>query len=147
MWSERRWRSLSATKHLPPGDSTICRLAVIYSLVGALDMKQFLSGWFKDAPFEQLRMENVKDFFAYGLWCVPDCAESPSPHFPKRLYQPVQVNCFSCFEMLLMRDFARVWTIATLASQWQSGLRPCALALHDSRSQWLCWAGTNQEGR
>ncbi|NJR43497.1 MAG: hypothetical protein HC767_13400 [Akkermansiaceae bacterium] len=43
---------------------------MIYSLVEVLDMKEFLSGWFKNTPFEELRSENVKDFFAYGIWCA-----------------------------------------------------------------------------
>jgi hypothetical protein len=40
------------------------------SLKGVINLEEFLSGWFMDAPFQDLRRENVLDFIAYGFWCA-----------------------------------------------------------------------------
>jgi hypothetical protein len=45
------------------------RVAQFMSLKGIIDLEDFLSGWFMDAPFQDLRRENVLDFIAYGFWC------------------------------------------------------------------------------
>jgi hypothetical protein len=63
---------MCSSKHGTSTDSVQSRVAQIYSLCEGLDIKQFLSGWFKGVQFEDLRRDNVKEFFAYGVWWVPD---------------------------------------------------------------------------
>lgn len=70
---------------MPAQDCLHSRLELIYSLVDVLDLRAFLSGWFKGVPFEELRSENVKDFFAFGLWYASNravCRLAPVPINP-----------------------------------------------------------------
>lgn len=39
------------------------------ALHGVIDIRDFLSGWFHGAPFEDLRHGNIQDFVAYGFYC------------------------------------------------------------------------------
>jgi hypothetical protein len=32
-------------------------------------IQEFMSGWFKGAPFEAIQRENMVDFIAYGFYC------------------------------------------------------------------------------
>ena len=32
-------------------------------------IQEFMSGWFKDAPFESIKRGNVEEFIAYGFYC------------------------------------------------------------------------------
>lgn len=36
-----------------------------------LDIRDFISGWFLNIPFDQIRAENVSDFIAYAYWYAP----------------------------------------------------------------------------
>eukprot|EP00892_Ulva_mutabilis_P009709 jgi/Ulvmu1/710/UM010_0082.1 len=36
-----------------------------------LDIRDFISGWFLNIPFDQIRAENVSDFIAYAYWYRP----------------------------------------------------------------------------
>ena len=42
------------------------RLLELGSVFG---IEEFLSGWFKGAPFEAIHRGNVEDFIAYGFYC------------------------------------------------------------------------------
>ena len=42
------------------------RLLELGSVFG---IEEFLSGWFKGAPFESIQRGNVEDFIAYGFYC------------------------------------------------------------------------------
>ena len=35
------------------------------------DMEAFLSGWFQDAPFEEIRRDNVLELLSYAFWYRP----------------------------------------------------------------------------
>jgi hypothetical protein len=67
-WTYNRLNVLNPKR--PQGDVRI-RIAQFMSLKGVIDFKEFLSGWFMNAPFQELRRENVLDFVAYGFWCGP----------------------------------------------------------------------------
>eukprot|EP00892_Ulva_mutabilis_P006768 jgi/Ulvmu1/4463/UM002_0188.1 len=62
------FHKLNVTNHPLPEDDVQARLVQFKTLVGVIDMKEFLSGWFMNAPFDLLRRNEVLDFIAYGFW-------------------------------------------------------------------------------
>lgn len=54
----------------PPTDDVQIRIEQFLTLAGVLDMKEFLSGWFMNVPYELLTRDDVLSFVAYGFWCV-----------------------------------------------------------------------------
>lgn len=56
-------------QHVPAGhqpDEVVKQFLAHLSRVQ--DIKHFLSAWFLDAPFDSIRLENVKELCAYALW-------------------------------------------------------------------------------
>lgn len=41
-----------------------------------LDIRDFISGWFLNIPFDQIKSENVSDFIAYAYWCARPISQS-----------------------------------------------------------------------
>ena len=41
----------------------------LLDLGAVFGIQEFLSGWFKGAPFEAIKRENMVDFIAYGFSC------------------------------------------------------------------------------
>ena len=40
------------------------------TLASVLDIRDFISGWFLNIPFSEIRAGNVADFIAYAYWCA-----------------------------------------------------------------------------
>lgn len=56
-------------QHAPPGyqpDEVVEQFLAHVSRVQ--DIQHFLSSWFLDAPFESIRLGNLKELYAYALW-------------------------------------------------------------------------------
>jgi hypothetical protein len=69
---QRAYARVNVLNPKRPQDDVDERIAQFQTLAGVIDFKDFLSGWFMNTPFEELRRENVLDFIAYGFWCVPE---------------------------------------------------------------------------
>jgi hypothetical protein len=40
----------------------------LQALPGGIDPKEYLQQWFCDAPFDQIRQENVREMLTYGFF-------------------------------------------------------------------------------
>ena len=65
-----RYRAINVRNPRVPADAVEERIQQFMTLKGVIDFREFLSGWFMNAPFEELLRENVLDFVAYGFWCA-----------------------------------------------------------------------------
>lgn len=63
----------------------MCLQARFLDLHRVMSIKDFLSGWFRGAPYEAVRRGNVEDFVAYGFYTramsqLPDKARQSCKH-------------------------------------------------------------------
>jgi hypothetical protein len=71
-----------------------------------LDIRDFISGWFLNIDFAQIRIGNLADFIAYSYWCasagcdkavcvscLPRCASQQSP---SQCRQPARIQASPC---------------------------------------------------
>jgi hypothetical protein len=63
-----RYHKLNDVNRPLPTDDVRQRIRQFHTLASVIDMREFLSGWFSNVPFEMLRRDNVLDFVAYGFW-------------------------------------------------------------------------------
>jgi hypothetical protein len=72
---QARLQRLNAERHDDPGGDPLERLRQFLTLKGVIDFREFLEGWFMNAPMQDILRENLLDFVAYGFWCAlpPRC--------------------------------------------------------------------------
>lgn len=69
----QRWRyhRLNRVNERRPSISDIdARFAQFLTLKDVVDIREFISGWFLQIPFSEIRRLNVADFIAYAYWCA-----------------------------------------------------------------------------
>lgn len=61
--------NLKPEQHAPEGYEADAVVKQFLVQIGRVqDMKQYLSAWFLDVPFESIRLDNVRELCAYALW-------------------------------------------------------------------------------
>jgi hypothetical protein len=76
LWFLPKYHELNQTpaarRRVPPGKTSALAfqrfLDISQSLPSGVDVDQYLSIWFRNAPFSTIKRGNVEEFLCYGFW-------------------------------------------------------------------------------